>query len=91
MVIWKYELAMVDEQFVAMPIGAEVLTVQTQHNRLCVWAQVDPTKHPELRRFVILGTGNPYEHRDGMRYIGTVQTHGGSLVWHVFEYTPDKE
>jgi len=53
-------------------------------DRLDMWALVDPTTATEPRTFQIVGTGNPIppEHS---RYIGTVPTHGGQLIWHIFE------
>lgn len=82
--IWKYPLEIRDLQTLMVPEGATILTVQAQHDIPVLWALVDP-KAPKVRRdFEILGTGNPVE--EGERnYIATIQTHGGQLVWHVFE------
>lgn len=83
--IWKFALPCVDEAFVSMPVGAQILCVQTQINNPCLWAVVDPdalTK--EVRRFNIYGTGHEIEGEPGT-YIGTFQLAGGTLVFHVFE------
>lgn len=87
-VIWKYPLAMADQQVVAMPFNADILTVQDQHDGLQLWAIVDPDAERETRTIEIIGTGNPMpELGDDLArtHIATVQTRGGSLVWHVFE------
>lgn len=35
----------------------------------------------------VVGTGHELEFNpEGYRFVGTVQTHGGSLVWHIFEW-----
>jgi len=82
--IFKYELLDRTNE-VDMPAGAEVLTVQIQHDKICLWAKVDPTARTEKRVFVVYGTGHPIEDDSNLSYIGTVQMAGGTLVWHVFE------
>lgn len=83
--IWKFPLPTTDEGSVLeMPIGAEVLTVQTQTDRPQLWAVVDPFADTELRTFRTYGTGHPIEHDPG-RYVATYQLHGGGLIFHVFE------
>jgi len=89
MVIWKFPLAVCDLQTVEMPIGAQILSVHDQAGGLQMWAIVNPDADRQLRTIEIAGTGNPIPdvlitgHR--RRHIATVQTRGGSLVWHVFE------
>ncbi len=85
MKIYKYPLELADRGVVAMPAGSKILTVQTQHNVICLWAEVEPDGVPEQRTFAVIGTGHadiPPANRD---YIGTVQQFDGSLVWHVYE------
>lgn len=86
--IWKYELEITDSQVIKMPKFATILTVQMQGVTPCLWALVDPSNPPiEGREIQIFGTGHPIENEIGMdrKYIGTIQLHGGSLVFHVFE------
>jgi len=84
--IWKYELDIVDEQIVTMPAGATILTAQWQHDKLCLWACVNPDLDRESRRIAILGTGHGVGRLGpAFNYIGTAQTPGGFLVWHIFE------
>jgi hypothetical protein len=84
--IWKFTLSMTESQVILMPEGAAILSVQAQHNRVCLWALVVPNKPREKRVFRIFATGQPYAEEGN--YIGTVQIDDGSLVWHVFEVEP---
>ena len=86
--IWKYPLDVTDEQGITMPDGAVILTVQTQNEKPCLWAIVDPLAPHRIRRFAMIGTGNPADVLDvipGPHYVGTFQLMGGGLVFHVFE------
>ena len=88
--ILKYALALGDEVHVRLPEGAEVLTVGAQDNVLQLWTLVDPAEKVMAKRtFRIAGTGHEIAEGHQKRYIGTAFTHGGSLVWHVFECLPD--
>lgn len=80
--IYKYPLRIDDEISLVMPVGAELLTTQIQSDIPCLWAKVD-TRAPMVRRiFRWRGTGHP---ADGLgEYVGTVQMHGGGLVFHLF-------
>lgn len=83
--IWKFPLSITSLQRVEMPEGAEILTVQLQYERPCLWALVDPEQNTIQRYFEIHGTGNPI-HVDmsvEREYIGTFQQR--EFVWHVFE------
>lgn len=83
--IWKYPLEVTDRIALAMPPAAQLLTVQMQHGKCCLWALVDETKKDtETRRIAIYGTGNPMPDDPG-RYIATFQAAGGDLVFHAFE------
>ena len=85
--IWKWSLDITDEQTLTMPIGAKALTAQIQgRSGLQLWALIDDAicQQKEVRTFAVYGTGNPIPDDPG-EYIATVQTHGGDLVWHVFE------
>ena len=88
--VWKYPLDMLKSQHdVPMPARAEILAVQTQTEVPCIWALVDPSQPPESRRFVIVGTGHPFEF-DGVtaHHVGTFQLMGGSFIGHLFELRP---
>ena len=84
--IWKYTLDVYDSA-IEMPIGAEVLTVQSQNNIPCLWALVNPLAEKEKRYFEVFGTGHNVYCDMGIErmYIGTFQIDSGSLVFHLFE------
>lgn len=84
--IFKYQLALTDEQTVLMHGKTpRILSVQVQNNQVCVWAVVDEDAQLEPVEFRIYGTGNPVPaDLHAMHHIGTVQLAGGGLVFHVF-------
>ena len=53
-----------------------------------MWAEVDsnPTAEKEDRSFKVCGTGFS-ENFTNWNYIGTVLMAGGTLVWHVYEWS----
>jgi len=84
--IWKFPLELTDRQTIKMPIDAQILSVQSQGNVICLWAIVDECDGNRLvpRTFFIAGTGNPLPcNPKSMAFIGTVQI--VPFVWHVFE------
>lgn len=89
--IWKYKLSAQDVQNISMPIGAEILTVQTQHGKPCLWALVDPEAKLAVqpRTIEIFRTGHPIAEDMGTqrKYIATFQLFGAEQVYHAFEYT----
>ena len=82
--IHKYPLELADLQAIELPHGAEILTVQVQHDVPVLWAKVDTTNHAARRLIHLVGTGNPLVDH-AARYIATIQLHGGALVLHAFE------
>lgn len=86
-IIYKYPLEVIDEQMVAMPEGARILSAQWQGRGLVAWAVVDPLAKPVQRRVRVVGTGNPMPEFDGS-YVSTVQEPGRPFVWHVFADRP---
>ena len=85
--IWKYQLEITDSQTIKMPKGAEILSVQTQNQEVCLWALVVPNNEKEDRYIEIFGTGHNVYCDMGIdrKFIGTAQTLDGRLVWHIFE------
>jgi hypothetical protein len=85
--IYKYELKIEDKQEISMQLDAEILSVQTQGDSLCMWALVDPEVEPENRMFEIFGTGHPIPVGMGVsrEFISTFQIPSRGLVFHVFE------
>lgn len=83
--IYKYPLAVTDVQTVELPENATVLSVQAQGDELVFWARVNIKAQIKPRVFRVIGTGHPIPDAEYLNYVGTVQTHGGSLIWHIFE------
>ena len=87
--IWKYKLEITGLQKIEMPKGSEVLSVDNQNGRLCLWAKGDINKPKEVRHFEIFGTGDLMPSLINLKhtFIGTVQI--PPFVWHVFEIQRD--
>lgn len=83
--IWKFQLETTDTQVIQMPIGSEILCVQTQKEKPCIWVLVNPEKQQELRNIDIFGTGHEISDSIERSYLGTYQLNSGPLVFHVFE------
>ncbi len=83
--VHKYELSVADEQFIEMPINAEILTVQIQYNEPKIWALVDPELKTEFVKFTIFGTGHTIEDGFSGKYVGTYQLYDGKIVFHLFK------
>ena len=90
-VIWKFKLEITGTQKIEMPIGADILTVQTQGGKAYFWALVDPALEKEIRTFEVFGTGHPIMYGRGVSriHIETCQLGEGSFVFHVFETLGD--
>ena len=85
MYIWKYEVPMQDFFEIEMPKDSEVLCVQMQRGKPCIWVRVvDPKSVVEKKVFAIIGT-NQYFNDNEYFYVGTFQL-GEILVWHLFEW-----
>lgn len=83
--IFKYTLDVKDTQAIEMPKNAKILTVQTQHGHVRLWALVNKLEsNLETRKIAIYGTGNPISENCG-EYIATFQLYDGDLVFHAFE------
>lgn len=79
--VWKFPLALTDYQQIDMPAGSEILTVQVQDGRPCLWAKVDKKAQASRRGIFIVGTGHLMP-VNAKAYIGTFQRQ--ILVFHVF-------
>ena len=87
--IWKYPLLINSYQVYKMPKGTEILSLQMQDGKPCIWALVSIPQNAKLetefRYFRTLGTGQQLDdHFTGpYKFIGTYQD--DPFVWHVFE------
>lgn len=83
--IWKFPLALQDEQMISMPEGAKPLSAQVQGGVLCLWALVDMLAPVAPRKVLVKGTGHPCDDSlDASQHVGTFQVAGGALIFHVF-------
>jgi hypothetical protein len=82
--VFKYDL----DSEIEMPEGAEILSLQCQRDKPCIWALVNPSEKMVKRYFLIQGTGHPVP-QDGEllkeKFVGTILVQHGSLVFHVWE------
>jgi hypothetical protein len=87
-VIYKYLLAMQENQEVELPVNSKILSVQFQDENLYLWALVNKKSGTSVQKHVIeiYGTGQDINYELGIRrnHLATVQSQG--FVWHVFEY-----
>lgn len=83
--IWKFPVQATEIFTIDMPRGAQVLSVQVQHDAPQMWAMVDPAAPQSRRTFRLIGTGNPFNDADRLRFIGTFQMRDGDEVQHLFE------
>lgn len=89
--IWKFELDPYKTK-IPMPVGSEILTIQTQNEKPFIWALLCPDEKIETREFEIYGTGDLMTIQNSigatLSYINTFQLEDGKLVFHVFERNP---
>ena len=81
MIIYKYQLTLVESQYVTMPEGADVLSTGLQNGIITIWAKVNPNNPSIAYAFYIVGTGG--EVPNNTEFIGTVMQ--DRFVWHVFQ------
>lgn len=92
--VYKYKLTPgPGTEEIVMPASAQILSIDAQNGRPCIWAKVDTDYAPERRLVNKLATGVPidYHELDGMHFLGTVQLLLGNLVLHVYINTPMHE
>lgn len=84
--VFKYEIPMGNQSSVRLPVGAGILSVGQQNDKLFLWALVDPKQaKTEERTFSIAGTGHEIENMEECSFVGTVHLCQGALVLHIFE------
>ena len=85
-IIYKYSIQITDTQTLRIPSDAQILCVQMQGAQACLWALVDSDAPLFAPRYIrVIGTGHAIANPEVLRYIGTIQLHEGSLIFHVFE------
>ncbi|MBS3028001.1 MAG: GUN4 domain-containing protein [Dolichospermum sp. DET50] len=89
--IKKYELPDSGEFDLDIPIDAQILAVQMQKDKPCLWMLIDSQKEKDdddiygkKRTFCWFRTGEPIGYTD-LIHIATLQSNGGNHVSHLFE------
>lgn len=83
--IWKLELQPNRLQAIPIPVGGQILTVQTKGNDApLMWVLVDPDM-PLQDRFLGIYTTNTAVPDAPGRYVATFQIMDGMLEFHLFE------
>ena len=81
-VIHQYELKIVDEQEIRMPVSADILSIGWQGTTACMWARIDPGATAILRKIYLIGTGHKVPL--GLTHINTILMQSDKIVLHWF-------
>lgn len=85
--IWKYPIEITEKTVLKLPYNSRFLSVIEQDNKPVLYFRVNP-EEPRTDHLVILlyGTGQPLDlvELHAASSLGTVTTHQGKLVWHLF-------
>lgn len=84
--IYKYALPLPGETY-RLPANITPRHVALQHDKPCLWAEVDIDAEPSNDRITVYCIGTGFDIPDGLTYIGTVQQHG--FVWHFYTLPPN--
>lgn len=84
--IWKFTIVPEDYQQVEVPVGSYFLSAIEQNDLPVVYALVNPVEPKVKVPILVRGTGHPIDSNILLmyRFLGTVSTHQGNLVWHIF-------
>ena len=83
--IYKYRVQLEEVFTVALPEGAEFLSVQVQHGNTEMWFRVDTSRAERAQLFGICGTGAELHPKiQSAPFKGTFQLQGGNFVFHLF-------
>lgn len=86
--VWKFNIGYDDYSYISVPIGAVIISFQTQYERPTLWFLCDPDEpKKEVRKFRLAGTGHNIT-EENLAFVGTVQLRGGQIVFHLFEILP---
>jgi len=91
-IVYKYPVPLVDIFMLSLPEGAEILHVAEQAPRQpFMWVLVETTAPVQLRTFRLAGTGHSIFQPVARRHVATFFLDGASLVFHLFDVTPNVE
>ena len=83
--VYKYEVNMQGRTL--LPIGAEILRIESQHGTIQLWALIEPDNTFEARAILIAATGELLPENAALRHINTFLMDDGNYVFHAFEET----
>lgn len=88
-VILKYPLNIAVQQVVHLPVEAQVLSIEVQHNKLCMWALCEDaafrqTKAVEVVMIMTGAIGVPEDILTTHHFMGTKMLSNGGFVVHAF-------
>ena len=83
MKIYKYPLELDYIQYIDIPVGYRLLSVQMQGDTPVMWVLVYPDAPKACVKFHTFGTGEDIKEADLGQHVGTYQL--DQLVFHVFE------
>jgi len=87
-IIYKYDLNMGGVTVLSLTEEAQLLHVEEQYGKVCLWVLLDLEQENFDRTFLAYPTGLPLAAdvtSETVKHIGTVLMHGGSFVVHIFE------
>jgi len=87
-VIWKYQPDFGAVMEIETREGAQLLSVQTQWDKITFWFLVDTEMPLVTRTFEVIGTGHEMYHPENYSHVATVQQE--PFVWHIFEPVPGR-
>ena len=84
--IWKYTLNAEKVNIIDMPLGAEVLSVETHGTDIVLYALVNSTEKAQQQiKVITYGTGHAIDvNISDFKFLGTAKLYKGSLMFHVF-------
>lgn len=86
--IFKYPVKITDASTIVLPAEAKILSVMEQDGGIVLYAAVNSDADKHKTKDVVIrirGTGNVIDFNlDDFKFLGTVSTHAGRLMWHIF-------
>jgi len=84
--IYKYKIAMTDEQVLVLPEGAQIISIIEQYGKPVVYAMVNTKAQPDqIYNIRTIGTGQAIgDNLSKYKFIGTLSFRNVNLVFHYF-------
>jgi len=92
MIIGKFHVMVSDWQELEIPAPANILSVIMQpdifgNENVVLYAEMEKDAPALKRQLRIYGTGHTMDEPHTGRFIGTVSTESGQLIWHIYDVT----